>query len=159
MNRRITVQDWETTRHWEVSGPTEGAAAADLPAANATAAGETPAQHGTSRLSPKTDSRPGTATKDDQIPTHPGRTPGTPAPQPPAPIGRAGNRTRRERRDREASPTRNGTAATARDRTARRGFPSPEPDLRPGDKTTTTTRAPRTPRTRRARRDGALNDE
>ena len=86
MNRRITVQDGAATRDRELSGPTEGATATDLPAAigqenAATAAGETPAQHGTSRLSPKPDSRPGPATKDEQIPTPP--RPHTRNPRPP----------------------------------------------------------------------------
>ena len=109
MNRRITVQDGAATRDRELSGPTEGATATDLPAAigqenAATAAGETPAQHGTSRLSPKPDSRPGPAAKDEQMTNPPRPHTRNPRPQPPAPIGRAGNRTRREHRDRETSP-------------------------------------------------------
>ena len=126
MNRRITVRDGETSRDWEVSRPTERATAADMPAAigqenAATEAGETPAQHGTSRLSPKTDSRPGPAAKDEQMtnPT-PSRTPGNREANA-TPIRRAGEpRTTGTPRSGN-EPTCNGMAATARDRAARRG--------------------------------------
>ena len=156
MNRRITVQDGAATRDREVSGPTEGATATDLPAAmgqeNATAAGETQAQHGTSRLSPKTDSRPDLGEK--------GRANDQPHPQP---------HTRKPGGKRPAHPTRGGTAHDGNTAIGKRahmqrdgrnrprpggktGFPSPEPDLRPGGRRTTPTR---TPQTRRPRRDGA----